>query len=58
MGGDKGTVADVPSTLSEALVASLDALSSSSCETTEAALAAVDSGRGAQGGGVKRGRAL
>ena len=37
---------DVPSTLGEALVALLDAWSSSSCETTEAALVAIDWGEG------------
>ena len=44
------TLADVPSMLGEASVASLDAQSSPSCWATEAALAAVNAMREARGG--------
>ena len=44
------TLADVPSTLGEASVASLDARSPPSCGATEAALAAADAMGEARGG--------
>ena len=48
------TLADVPSTLGEVSVASLDARSSPSCGATEAALAAVDAMGEARGGHTER----
>ena len=48
------TLADVPSTLGEASVASLDARSPPSCGVTEAALAAADAIREARGGHTER----
>ena len=52
------TLAAVPSTLGEVLVASLDTRSPSSCEATAAALAAVNGRRGAQCGHTERWLAL